>query len=260
MSEKISRLAELVFGDQAQEHRGANLRPSLKNLLAEIDKDAVHPKTNFFDRQAIVRQRDNIIALQAMLAAQDADDLLLRGVPLPTAKQIRAVAKECFFEVPDEIKQEITKLQEAWLAEMKGMEPFFPHLASRAYREHQSKIQEGIIAQGDANLYEGWSFEDWEEDFSAKLSAYKAALKRHSVAAYDLVYPQLEHFCALVKEYADTKEANQRSLCETYELAYEPTRIILLLLKTRQVVRQQIESYVRSSGQSPSSVANFILD
>ena len=58
--------------------------------------------------------------------------------------------------------------------------------------------------------HEGWTQEDWAEDYAQKVRAYKQALKRHSQAAFDLIQPHLETFCEYATGYADQREENER--------------------------------------------------
>jgi len=182
---------------------------------------------------------------------------LLETTPIPSHVQIKAVGHECGFDVPDEVRAQLDALQATWDRDMALMLEFTPRKAREAYRAHGKALADKITAGADAHEHEGWTLEDFFEDYRGKVSAYKEAVKAHGKAAHDLIQPHLGKFIQYATEYVEQREENEQSLCEVFHLPYVPSRVQLLVRKTIQVV--QARTKFENLGNSPRSIADVIM-
>lgn len=254
-------LVESIFGSEFKKHLGANLRPSLKRQRKICHGILVHARATGEDHAEANRQLALIGELEGQLDAEAALDLELRGVPEPTRETIRAVGREAGGDdvIPDGLRKDVAKLEAAYQKDLATMMSYIPRAAADAYRAHAATIQAGIESGKDVRERDAWTLEDYEQDYRAKCSAAKLALKRHGDACFDLVLPVVEQVCAAIREYAETKEANERSLHEEFKIPYVPSRVLMTIRKAEFCVRFRFETFVRGSGASPASVAEILL-
>jgi len=253
------------------------IRQILGNMLGNKNRygDEGQLRAKIAARQAIIRQLDGsnlndegratlaserefLTGLQEQLDVLQFWQKRVERFPLPTAEQTAAAADECSFLPPDSVKEQVRLLEDQFQRELAAMMEFVPRKAVEAHQRHLAAIQSDIEAGGSADAREGWSQADWEDDYRAKLSAHKNAMKRLGVEAHALVAPYLEQFDEAICTYCDQREESERAMCERFGLKWEPSPVLLLLHKIRISVRATFESFHPGSGLSPRSVASFI--
>jgi hypothetical protein len=104
--------------------------------------------------------------------------------------------------------------------------------ASRAWQEHVASIARRT-AEGDATAddEQGWTREDFEEDFRTRLSAYKGELKTIADRAWQVAGPVLLEKAEFARTRAAELEEVAKLPFARFHAPYTPPSYVLLLLR-----------------------------
>lgn len=256
---RLYKLIDGMFGGSPMpsSSRTAKIKSAIAAREAEIAELLTYEPTP--ERVAIVsRMRSALAELKAKIAEREAWENATASFQIPTNNQVRAVVCEACFVAPKAIAEKITDLQRAFELDMAGVAAHIPSKAREAFAEHGEKLNALILAGESVVGHEGWTLEDYEEEFRQKSGAYKEAAKRHSVEAFAVIEPILGDVDEAIEEYALQKEMNERSLAEVFMLEFKPSQVLLLVRKAQCVIRNYQTTFSPHSGIAPRDIAPFI--
>jgi hypothetical protein len=166
----------------------------------------------------------------------------LSGVPHPNPAQLAAFGKlavEAGFEIPDEVRDELGKLDEVWTRLMGGFERFSDR---RAREDHAADIAEMTrrVAAGQEvdESRSAWSKSDWAEDYAARRTALKQQCREIEKQARKLATPVYEDFGKVLDQIADDLDEQDRLRAERLSCPHRPSLTVWLMRKASESARQ----------------------
>jgi len=128
--------------------------------------------------------------------------------------------------------------------------------AKKAWLEN-SKALASAISAGTLAQHDGWTLEDWEQDYDSKVRAAHGEMQRIYSEALPACQEICSRFVAVANRKAEYLETNERERHENFGVPYAPSNLILAFRKAIKVAESR--TVERPGGNtSPRSMLPYL--
>lgn len=190
------------------------------------------------------------------------DEVLCKPVPVSgeTLTAIVTIAKQRGVEIltPDERKT-IEALLPRWKNCHNTVNAHTVYAAKDAWLAHQQRMADRIAAGASVTDKEdGWSRQDWEEDYRSKMQAAKLGGAKIVGEAIATAAPAFDRFSKFCEDFAIEQEAGEISVCENLKIPYSPSLIIRTIRSAPAAAKHRLPT-AAMWGHNPENIIGWML-
>jgi hypothetical protein len=128
--------------------------------------------------------------------------------------------------------------------------------AYEAWQKHSATLGPAIQSE-TLHEQDGWSREDWEQDYQQKINAASADLQRICKESVTRCQAISERFVAAATRFTDRRQDSERNSHDHFGIPYTPSAIVLSFRKAIQVAEKRTE-YSPYGNWSPRQMLPYI--
>jgi hypothetical protein len=131
--------------------------------------------------------------------------------------------------------------------------------AKAAWLSHQQKMADRIAAGHPVTDKEdGWTRDDWNEDYRSKMSAAKMAGTQVVGEIVQIVKPAFDRFEKFCEDFAIEQEVGEMSVSESLCIPYSPSMIVRTIRSAPAAVKHYLPG-VFMWGHNPEKMVGWLI-
>jgi hypothetical protein len=200
-------------------------------------------------------------ATERRRARQEAKLIVRPEIPNHLYVPPKFVAKVASFAdeplVTDEEIVELRALQVQYERANDFLNAHFRHTAKQKFREQQIATSKEVLEGGgnEASAREGWTLEDWQQDFDVKKRALKSDLRRVCAEAVPIAVRVAGRLGAVAANLVEHFEEVELNYSEGWGLEFSESKVLQLL---RYVAKHPEQLITACATTSPRHVLAFV--